>query len=75
MGARCTFRAISLVSDAELSIVSRKTRCLPVAGQNTALKNDMLSIGRMSTLHYLNLKIFRHEQKVGMQVKSIIYCT
>ena len=38
VGARCTFKAISLVSDAELSIVSRNTRCLPVAQQNTTLK-------------------------------------
>ena len=38
-------------------------------------QNDMLSVGRMSTLHYLNLKIFRHEQKVGIQVNNIIYCT
>ena len=38
VGARCTCRAISLVSDAELSIVSRNTRCFPVAGKNIAFK-------------------------------------
>ena len=42
VGARCTFKAISLVSTTELPIVSRNTRCLPVAQQNTALLQSTL---------------------------------
>ena len=42
VGARCTFKAISLVSTTELPIVSRNTRCLPVAQQNTAIQQSAL---------------------------------